>query len=164
MQDSSKSVNFTSAIKSKVIEKKIKANELKEKGNIEFNKKKFEQAEKYYSEAIQLNMGSRPLWTNRAACRNTMKKYVEAISDCETALTIDPKCMRSITEKGNALLGLSRFEEAKYCYESLRSLGEQNSAEKLLKKLHDIQELILTVNSTLFSPKPYRPLKLPENF
>ena len=70
-----------------------------------------------------------------------MKKYEEAISDCETALSIDSKCIRSITQKGNALLGLSRFDEAKDCYKSLRSLGEEKSADKLLKKLQDTQEV-----------------------
>jgi len=103
-------------------------------------KKKFEEAEKCYSEAIQLNIGYQPFWTNRAKCRNVMKKYQEAISDCDSALSIDPKCAKSITEKGNALLGLECFDEAKKCYESLRPLGEDASAEKLLKKLHDVQE------------------------
>ena len=103
-------------------------------------KKKFEEAEKCYSEAIQLNIGYRPFWTNRAKCRNVMKKYQEAISDCDSALSIDPKCTKSITEKGNALLGLERFDEAKECYESLRSLGEDAFVENLLKKLRDIQE------------------------
>ena len=69
-----------------------------------------------------------------------MKKYQEAISDCDSALSIDPKCTKSITEKGNALLGLERFDEAKECYESLRSLGEDAFVENLLKKLRDIQE------------------------
>ena len=122
------------------IEKKIRARDLKVKGNAAFMKKKYEEAEKYYSEAIQLNIGYRPFWTNRAKCRNVMKKYQEAISDCDSALSIDPKCTKSITEKGNALLGLERFDEAKECYESLRPLGEDASAEKLLKKLHDVQE------------------------
>ena len=35
---------------------------------------------------------------------------------------------------------LERFDEAKDCYESLRSLEENKSADSLLKKLHDIQE------------------------
>ena len=120
-----------------VIEKKIKARDLKEKGNVAFMKKKFEEAERCYSEAIQLNIGYRPFWTNRAKCRNVMKKYQEAISDCDSALSIDPKCTKSITEKGNALLGLKRFDEAKECYESLRPLGEDASVEKLLKKETD---------------------------
>ena len=52
---------------------------------------------------------------------------------------------KSITQKGNALLGLSRFDEAKDCYESLRSLGEGSTADDHLKKLHDIQEKIQSI-------------------
>ena len=129
-----------------VIEKKNKAKELKEKGNRAFKKKKYLDAESLYSQAIELNIGSRPLWTNRAACRNTMKKFEEAISDCDTALSIDPKCTRTTIQKGNALLGLGRFDEAKEVYESLRSLGDSEAAEKNIKKLHDAQVKIFNVN------------------
>ena len=68
-------------IASEIIEKKKKARDLKEKGNVAFKKKKYEEAERCYSEAIELNIGCRPFWTNRASCRNVMKKYQEAISD-----------------------------------------------------------------------------------
>ena len=141
-----------------VIEKKIKARELKEKGNVAFMIKKFEEAERCYSEAIELNIGYRPFWTNRAKCRNAMKKYQEAISDCDSALSIDPKCTKSIIEKGNALLGLKRFDKAKECYESLRSLGDDVSAEKLLKKLHDVQEMDFQSHKILYWPTICRKL------
>ena len=141
-----------------VIEKKIKARELKEKGNVAFMIKKFEEAERCYSEAIKLNIGYRPFWTNRAKCRNAMKKYQEAISDCDSALSIDPKCTKSIIKKGNALLGLKRFDKAKECYESLRSLGDDVSAEKLLKKLHDVQEMDFQSQKILYWPTISRKL------
>ena len=101
---------------------------------------------KCYSEAIKLNGGYRPYWTNRASCRNVMKKYQEAISDCDSALSIDPKCTKTITQKANALLGLEHFDEAKECSELLRSLGENASADNLLKKVHDVQETDFRIN------------------
>ena len=64
---------------------------MKEKGNHAFKKKQYDVAENFYSEAIQLNPDSRPLWTNRAACRNTMKKHEDALADCLSALSIEPK-------------------------------------------------------------------------
>merc|ERR1712240_128376 len=99
-------------------------------------------AEKCYSEAIQLNMGSRPLWTNRAICRNAMKKHEGAILDCESALTINPKCVKSIVQKGNALMCLGLFKVAKGYFESLRPLGEGALADTCLKKLQDAQETV----------------------
>jgi len=147
-----------------VIEKKIKARELKEKGNVAFTKKKFEEAERFYSEAIQLNIGYRPFWTNRAKCRNVMKKYEDAISDCDSALSIDPKCKLSINEKGNALLGLKHFDEAKECYESLRSLGEDASVEKCLQKLHEVQETDFQCGFRLIKWSVCGIMKIPESF
>ena len=78
-----------------VIEDKKKALELKEMGNAAFKRKKYELAEKLYSEALLLNLDSRPLWTNRAICRNTMKKHEDALADCMSALSIDPKCSKA---------------------------------------------------------------------
>ena len=45
-------------------------------------------------------------------------------------------------QKGNALLNLGRFDEAKACYESLRLLNERELADSLLKKLHDTKRRI----------------------
>ena len=39
-------------------------------------------------------------------------------------------------------MGLSQFDEAKECYESLRELGETASAENYLKKLAEAQEKV----------------------
>ena len=77
-----------------------------------------------------------------------MKKIEEAISDCDTALSIDPKCIR--TTKGNALLVLGRFDEAKEVYESLGPLGDSEAAKKNLKRLHDAQVKIINISRSLF--------------
>ena len=68
---------------------------LKQKGNDAFQKKNYEVAEKFYSDALQLNLDSRPLWTNRAICRNKMKKHDDALADCISALSIDTKCTKA---------------------------------------------------------------------
>ena len=135
-----------SKFESDVIAKKTKSKELNKMGNKSFLKKKYLDAENFYSQAIELNPGSRPIRTNRAECRIAMKKYEEAISDCNSALSIDPKCTRSIIQKGNALLHLKRFDEAKECYELLSSLGKDSSS--YLKKLDDAQDRIFTVGQT----------------
>ena len=113
---------------------------MKEKANLAFAEKSYAEAENLYSEAIELNIGSGPLWTNRATCRNAMKKYAQALSDCDIALSIDERYSQAIIEKGNALLSLERFDEAKECFGSLRSFGRTDLADTHLKKLHDIQD------------------------
>ena len=47
---------------------------------------------------------------------------------------------QTILQKGNAHLALDQFDEAKECYESLRTLGQNSSAEQFLKKLNDAQD------------------------
>ena len=78
-----------------MIENKKKALKLKEWGNDAFKKNKYELAEKFYSKALELNLDSRPSWTNRAICRNATQKHGDALSDCISALSIDPKCTKA---------------------------------------------------------------------
>ena len=90
-------------------------------------------------------MGSRILWTNRAKCRNVMEKYEEAISDCDSALSINLKCSKTIEQKGIALMRLGCFDDSRTCFESLRPLGESALADTCIKKLDEIQEKAETV-------------------
>ena len=68
---------------------------LKELGNNVFKKQDYENAEKFYSKGLELNLDSRPLWTNRANCRNKIGKYKDALADSIAALCIDPKCTKA---------------------------------------------------------------------
>ena len=142
LENEMKSLAITESMMSMKLEsddKKKKANQLKESGNKAFQNKKYVEAENFYSEALELQPGLRHLWTNRAICRNAMKKYEEAVSDCDSALSIDPKCTKSIAQKGNAYLGLGLYDEAKICFEKLRAFGEDAEADKYLKKLQNLQ-------------------------
>jgi len=90
---------------SKVLENKKKAKILKELGNTAMANKEYDDAEKWYSQAIDKNPGLKTLWTNRAICRNTLKKYKEAIADCDSALSIDS----NFTEAGFQNVFSSKF-------------------------------------------------------
>ena len=122
-------------IKQRSHEKKAEAKALKDQGNQFFKEKNYIEAENCYSMALELHPGCRILWTNRAKCRNTMQKFDEAISDCDSALTIDPKCSKSTIQKGNAHMNLGNFEQSRSCFESLRQHGEESLAETYIKKL-----------------------------
>ena len=122
-------------IKQRSDEQKAEAKALKNQGNQFFKERKYIEAEKCYSMALELHPGCRMLWTNRAKCRNTMQKYGEAISDCDSALTIDPNCSESIIQKGNAYLNSENYDMARACFESLRQLGKESLAETYIKKL-----------------------------
>ena len=121
-------------LKQRSDEMKIKARTLKEGGNQLFRNGRYVEAEKCYSEALKIHPGCRILWTNRAICRNTMGKFAEALSDCNSALTIDPKCSKSIVQKGNAFFKSGQIDQARECYESLRMIDENDLADTYLKK------------------------------
>ena len=60
-------------------------------GDNVFKLERYDVAERFYSEALKLNLDSGPVWTNRAICRNAMKKHADSLTDCLSALSIDPK-------------------------------------------------------------------------
>ena len=129
-------------IASSIIAKKETAKQIKEEGNAAFRERKFEEAEKCYSEALKLNVGSVVLWTNRAICRNAMKKYDQAFSDCESALSINSKNSKSVVQKGKALMGMGRFDEAGICFKLLDQIGESKLADIYIKELRNTQEMV----------------------
>ena len=61
------------------------------------------------------------------------------------ALELDPKFVKPIVHKGNALLGLGRFDEARKCFNSLRSLGEKSLADISIKKVDAAEEWKLSL-------------------
>ena len=77
------------------MENKKKALKLKEWGNDAFKREKYEIAERFYSKALEKNLDLGTLWTDRAICRNAMKKHEDALADCMSALSIDPKCIKA---------------------------------------------------------------------
>ena len=67
---------------------------LQELGNSIFKGEDYGNAEKFYCRGLEMNLDSRPLWTNRANCRNKLGKYKDALQDSIAALSIDPKCTK----------------------------------------------------------------------
>ena len=63
--------------------------------------------ESFLSEAIETEtiLTGQPtftFWTERAICRNALKKYEQALSDCDLALDCNPKCTKTIIVKGQS--------------------------------------------------------------
>ncbi|EEB89833.1 hypothetical protein MPER_12029, partial [Moniliophthora perniciosa FA553] len=66
-----------------------RAEKLKEEGNTLFVKKEFKAAAHKYTEAIALDDKNPVLYANRAACRLSLKKYMDAGVDAAKATQID---------------------------------------------------------------------------
>ena len=115
---------------------------LQEKGTKAFKYENYEEALKFFTEAIENYPDHNRILTNRASCLNMMERYDEAIDDCDKALEIEPNCAgcssRTYIQKGKAYMGLGQFDEARKCYRSLRRVGQAVMADICLKKVNEI--------------------------
>lgn len=68
-------------------------------------------AEELITRAIEL-LPIAQFYANRAVARVGLKKYDEALADCEKALALDPNCLDAVNNKALVLARLQRFEEA----------------------------------------------------
>ncbi|XP_040005751.1 E3 ubiquitin-protein ligase TTC3 [Xiphias gladius] len=105
-----------------------KSEEMKKKGNDNFQKKQYEDAVKFYSKALKYYPDNHIIYGNRALCYIRCKKYLKAVGDGKRATLIKP-----LWAKGHY----------RYC-EALFSLGEvkmaieaNNSAQSLCKDDHE---------------------------
>lgn len=78
----------------------------KESGNVHFKAKRYDEAVKHYSEAIELcPKGSKEaavFYSNRAACWLKLEKYSNALSDADSALSISPNDVKALYRRALA--------------------------------------------------------------
>ncbi|KAK7029566.1 hypothetical protein VNI00_014443 [Paramarasmius palmivorus] len=71
-------------------EKMARAEKLKDEGNVLFGQKKFKDANQKYTEALSLDDKNPVLYANRAACRLSLKRYLDASHDAMKATELNP--------------------------------------------------------------------------
>lgn len=90
---------------------------LKDKGNAALAENKYEEAIKFYTEAINLDGNNHVLYSNRSAAYAKSNKYTEALKDAEKTVEIKPDWGKGYSRKGSALAYLRRTDEAIAAYE-----------------------------------------------
>jgi len=75
------------------------AAEARERGNALFKKSDFAGAVKDYTEAIKRDDTDPRAYSNRAACYTKLMAINEALKDCETCITLDPKFVKGYIRK-----------------------------------------------------------------
>ncbi|GAB7339690.1 hypothetical protein MBLNU457_6266t1 [Dothideomycetes sp. NU457] len=112
-----------------------KLDRTKTEGNDLFKAGKTEAAVEKYSEALQIdptNKGTNSkLLQNRALCYNKLKKYKDAIADCEQALKLDPSYTKARKTKAKAMGEDGNWEEA---VRELKDIAESNPEEPNIAK------------------------------
>lgn len=97
---------------------RMKAEELRLKGNESFQAKNFKKAIEFYTAAIEIIItsdveGSKAvLYSNRAACYLSLKNYNAAVEDSQIAISLDIGSLKSYFRLATALLKLRRLIEA----------------------------------------------------
>lgn len=106
---------------------------LKEEGNKLFSHRKYEQALKQYSKAIQKAPTCDVLFTNRALCKIKLKKYDDACIDAREAISLSSISVKGHYLLGQALMHLTRYDDAlkslqtaqKLAIDQRRNFGEE---------------------------------------
>ncbi|XP_044755662.1 stress-induced-phosphoprotein 1 [Coccinella septempunctata] len=103
---------------------------LKDKGNAALQENKFEEAIRYYTEAINLDGNNHVLYSNRSAAYAKANKYDLALKDAEKTVEIKPDWVKGYSRKGAALAYLGEYDQALQVYEQALKLDPDNALIK----------------------------------
>ncbi|NXS42423.1 TOM34 protein, partial [Balaeniceps rex] len=113
-----------------------RARTLKEEGNELVKKGNHKKAVEKYSESLKLNQEC-ATYTNRALCYLTLKQYKEAVQDCTEALRLDPKNIKALYRRAQALKELKDYKSSIADIKSLLKTEPKNTAAlRLLQELN----------------------------
>ncbi|NP_001189425.1 tetratricopeptide repeat protein 12 [Danio rerio] len=105
--------------------KEERANVLREQGNEAFTQGDYETAVRFYTEGLEQLRDMQALYTNRAQAFIKLKRYKEAISDCEWALRCNEKCIKAFIHMGTSHLALKDFTQSRICYRKILEIEPQ---------------------------------------
>ncbi|CAG8537345.1 13314_t:CDS:10 [Ambispora leptoticha] len=111
-------------------EQKQKAEELKSAGNKKVSEKNYDEAVKFYSEAISIDCNNAVFYANRAAAYSQMGQHDKAIEDATKSTQVDPSYSKAYSRLGHAYYSIGKYQEAVDAYEKGLSLDPNNSILK----------------------------------
>lgn len=116
----------------------FQVNRLKEKGNAALSSGKYDEAVKYYTEAIALDPTNHVLYSNRSAAYAKDENYAAALTDADQTIALNPSWSKGYSRKGSALAYLGRHDEAVAAYEKGLELEPGN--EQLASGLAEVKK------------------------
>uniref|UniRef100_A0A8B9HN19 protein-serine/threonine phosphatase n=1 Tax=Astyanax mexicanus TaxID=7994 RepID=A0A8B9HN19_ASTMX len=100
-------------------ERSGRAEELKEKANNYFKEKDYENAIKYYTEALELNPSNAIYYSNRSLAYLRTECYGYALADATRALEIDKNYIKGYYRRATSNMALGKFKAALKDYETV---------------------------------------------
>ena len=113
--------------------------ELREKGNTNFAKQRFEEAEEWYSAAIDLAPADHQLYSNRSAAYAKLEQWGKALADARQATFLAPRWAKGYIRKGVALHGVHDLDGCARAYRKATQLEPENA--DLAARLAQVEEL-----------------------
>eukprot|EP00828_Plagiopyla_frontata_P025050 TRINITY_DN3199_c0_g1_i1.p1 TRINITY_DN3199_c0_g1~~TRINITY_DN3199_c0_g1_i1.p1 ORF type:complete len:374 (-),score=114.00 TRINITY_DN3199_c0_g1_i1:23-1144(-) len=109
-------------------QKRIIAENEKNKGNEALRAKDFNEAIQYYNKSLQFDPTYAITYCNRALAYLKLKKnYDQAISDCNNALKYDPGYLKAYFRRGKAFMEQKRYSKAIEDFQYIMEKEPQNS-------------------------------------
>jgi stress-induced-phosphoprotein 1 len=135
---------------------------LKAKGNQAFAEKKFTEAVKFYTDAIDMDEDNFTLYSNRSGSYCAAGKYNLAEADARKVIQLKPDWVRGYTRLGAALTGQDKWQDAVTTYEKAHELDPSNQnitedLENARKHLQSSEKVDPFAN--LFSPQALAALR-----
>lgn len=103
-----------------------KALEHKAKGNEEFQKQNFAEAEKHFTNAISEDPSDHVFYSNRSGCYASLNEYQKAYEDGKKCVELKPEWAKGYTRKGLAEYFLKKYDDAEKTYEAGLKLAPQD--------------------------------------
>lgn len=119
--------------------------QLKDKGNAALQAGKFDEAVKFYTEAIALDSKNHVLYSNRSAAYAKAGNYKKALEDAEKTVEIKPDWGKGYSRKGSALAYLGRLTESAQAYEE--GLMHDPDNTQLKESLQEVQMQMMAGDS-----------------
>lgn len=110
---------------------------MKDKGNQALAQNKFDDAIKYYSDAIEIDDKNHVLFSNRSAAYAKAGKYKQSLDDAEKTVSLKPDWAKGYSRKGSALAYLGKLDESIDAYEKGLMLDPMN--EQIKTSLQEVR-------------------------
>ncbi|CAN8000469.1 unnamed protein product [Ixodes pacificus] len=127
----------------------------KEEGNELYKQKKYEDAIKLYTEAIELDGSNVAYYTNRAACLMMLGQYQTALEDCRQASRLDPGNAKGHLREAKCHLALGDPTAAMRSVQRLKELEPANVALPRELKTIEILQHFLTEGDKAYENQDY---------
>ncbi len=116
----------------------MSSDELKIKGNAALQKENYDEAIKYYTEAINLDPSNHILYSNRSAAYAKTNQFKESLADAEKTISIKKDWGKGYSRKGAAIELLDKYDEAISTYQE--GLKYDAGNEQLKEALRNCKE------------------------